>query len=91
MAGKSTEFSRTHIVRDAPRFSGEQAHWAGYKKKLDDVSTSKKVDDARRNLRVPGRRTEVGIQELYSHVSQKYPLPKKAVQPIIQMLCNLNQ
>ena len=37
MAGKSTEFSRTHILRDAPRFSGEQAHWVDYKEKLDDV------------------------------------------------------
>ena len=37
MAGKSTEFSRTHILRDAPRFTGEQAHWVDYKEKLDDV------------------------------------------------------
>ena len=37
MAGKSTEFSRTRILRDAPRFSGEQAHWVDYKEKLDDV------------------------------------------------------
>ena len=31
MAGKSTEFSRTHILRDAPRFTGEQAHMVDYK------------------------------------------------------------
>ena len=31
MAGKSTEFSRTHILRDAPRLTGEQAHWPDYK------------------------------------------------------------
>ena len=37
MAGKSTEFGRTHILRDAPRFTGEQAHWVDYKEKLDDV------------------------------------------------------
>jgi len=37
MAGKSTDFSRTHILRDAPKFSGEQAHWVDYKEKLDDV------------------------------------------------------
>ena len=37
MAGKLTEFSRTHILRDAPRFSGEQAQWVDYKQKLDDV------------------------------------------------------
>ena len=35
-AGKSTEFSRTLILRDAPRFTGEQAHWMDYKEKLDD-------------------------------------------------------
>ena len=37
MAAKWTEFSRTHILRDAPRFSGERAHWVDYKEKLDDV------------------------------------------------------
>ena len=37
MAGKSTEFSRTHILRDAPRFTGERAHWVDCKEKLDDV------------------------------------------------------
>ena len=37
MAGKSTDFSRTHILRDAPKFSGEQAHWVDYKEKLDGV------------------------------------------------------
>ena len=37
MAEKSTEFSRTHILRHAPRFSGEQAHWVDYKEKLDNV------------------------------------------------------
>ena len=37
MAGKSTEFSRTHILQDAPRFSGKQAHWVDYKEKLDYV------------------------------------------------------
>ena len=37
MAGNSTEFSRTHIPPDAPRFSGEQAHWVDYKEQLDDV------------------------------------------------------
>ena len=26
-----------HIVRDAPRFNGERAHWVDYKEKLDDV------------------------------------------------------
>ena len=31
------EFSRTHILRDSPRFSGEQAHWVDYNEKLDDV------------------------------------------------------
>ena len=36
MAGKSTEFGRTHILRDAPRFS-EQAHLVDYKEKLDGV------------------------------------------------------
>ena len=35
MAGKSTEFSRTHILRDAPRFSGEQAHRVDYREKMD--------------------------------------------------------
>ena len=40
MAGKSMEFSEfsgTHILREAPTFSGEQAHWVDYKEKLDDV------------------------------------------------------
>ena len=37
MTGKSTEFSRTHILRDALRFSVEQAHWVNNKEKLDDV------------------------------------------------------
>ena len=37
MAEKSTEFSRTHILRDPPRFYGEQAHWVDYKEKLDVV------------------------------------------------------
>ena len=37
MAGKSMEFSRTHILRDAPRFTGEQAHWVDCKEKLDDI------------------------------------------------------
>ena len=37
MTGKSTDLSRTHILRDAPRFSGEQAHWIDHKEKLDDV------------------------------------------------------
>ena len=37
IAGKSTEFSRTRILRYAPRFTGEQAHWVDYKGKLDDV------------------------------------------------------
>ena len=37
MTGKSADFSRTHILRDAPRFSGEHAHWVDYKEKLDDV------------------------------------------------------
>ena len=36
-AGKSTEFSRTHILRDTLRFTGEQAHWVDYKEKLNDV------------------------------------------------------
>ena len=26
-----------HILRDSPRFSGEQARWVDYKEKLDDV------------------------------------------------------
>ena len=34
MAGKLTDFSRTHILRDALKFSGEQAHWVDYKEKL---------------------------------------------------------
>ena len=37
MAGKSTEYSRTHILRDALRLNGEQAHWVDYEEKLDDV------------------------------------------------------
>ena len=37
MAGQSTEFGRTHILRDAPIFCGEQAHRVEYKEKLDDV------------------------------------------------------
>ena len=37
MAGKPTELSRPHILREAPRLSGEQAHWVDYKEKLDDV------------------------------------------------------
>ena len=37
MAGKSTEFRRTHILCDAPRFSGERAHWLDYEEELDDV------------------------------------------------------
>lgn len=31
------DFSPTHILRDAPKFSGEQTHWVDYKEKLDDV------------------------------------------------------
>ena len=47
-----------------------------------DVPTRRKVDDARRNLTVPGRRTEVDIQPrtLLVRIS-KYPLHKNAVQP----------
>ena len=37
MGGKSTKFSRTNVLRDALRFSGEQAHWADYKEKMDGV------------------------------------------------------
>ena len=37
MAGKSTEISRAHILRDTPRCSGEQAHWVDDKEKLNDV------------------------------------------------------
>ena len=37
MAGKSTEFNRTHIPRDVPKLRGEQAHCVHYKEKLDDV------------------------------------------------------
>ena len=36
-AGKSTYFSRTRILRDVPKFIGEQAHWVDYKGKPDDV------------------------------------------------------
>ena len=37
MPAKSTEFSPTYILRDAPRFTGEHAHWVDNRKKLDDV------------------------------------------------------
>ena len=37
MAGKSTEFGRTHILRDAPRSRGGQLHWVDHKEKLDGV------------------------------------------------------
>ena len=30
MAGKSTEFNRIHILRDAHIFSSEEAHWVDY-------------------------------------------------------------
>ena len=38
--GKSTEFSRTYILRDALRLTGEQAHWVYYKQNLDYVQSS---------------------------------------------------
>ena len=37
MAGNSTDFCRTNILGDAPRFSGDQTQWVDYKKKLDGV------------------------------------------------------
>ena len=37
MAGKSTEISRTQILRDAPSFIGEHVNWVDYKEKLDNV------------------------------------------------------
>ena len=37
MATTSTDFSRTHIVRDALRFRGEHAHWVDHEEKLDGV------------------------------------------------------
>ena len=37
MAGKSTKFNRTYMLRDVPRLSDEQAHGLDYEEKLDDA------------------------------------------------------
>ena len=78
MAWKTADFSRTHILRDAPRFRGEQAHWVDYTGKLDGVLAfhSRYLRDILQGQARPGKYVlvpnDVGV--ISRHIELRWPI-----------------